>query len=227
MPAASSTAPRTRRSCWCSSASLPFWIVLAKLHGLYEGDEERADHSTIDEVVGVLHLVATGIWLIALPLWALGLADPKLRELALFGVSAFVLVTIGRSAARAVCRRSVLYLQNTVIIGAGDVGQLVARKLLQHPEYGLNLVGFVDPEPREPRIDLEHLTLLGTPAQLPRSSASSTSSASSSPSRTSPRKTSWPWCGRAASSTCRSTSCRASSTSSGRAWRCTPSRACR
>ena len=147
--------------------SLPFWIVLAKLHGLYEGDEERADHSTVDEVVGVLHLVATGVWLIALPLWALGLADPKLRELALFGVSAFALVTIGRSVARAVSRRSVLYLQNTVIIGAGDVGQLVARKLVQHPEYGLNLVGFVDPQPREPRMDLEHLTLLGSPAELP------------------------------------------------------------
>jgi exopolysaccharide biosynthesis polyprenyl glycosylphosphotransferase len=149
------------------AASLPFWIVLAKLHGLYEADEERADHSTIDEIVGVLHLIATGVWLVALPLWALGIADPKLRELALFGISAFLLVTVGRSVARTVIRRSVLYLQNTVIIGAGDVGQLVARKLLQHPEYGLNLVGFVDPQPRERRVDLAHLTLLGTPAELP------------------------------------------------------------
>src|SRR5438876_9734982 len=33
--------------------TLPAWIVLAKLHGLYERDEERADHSTIDDVVGV------------------------------------------------------------------------------------------------------------------------------------------------------------------------------
>jgi saccharopine dehydrogenase-like NADP-dependent oxidoreductase len=33
-----------------------------------------------------------------------------------------------------------------VVVGAGDIGQLVARKLLQHPEYGINLVGFVDDE---------------------------------------------------------------------------------
>ncbi len=41
-----------------------------------------------------------------------------------------------------------------MIVGAGDVGQLVARKLLQHPEYGINLVGFVDGEPKERRADL-------------------------------------------------------------------------
>ena len=43
------------------------------------------------------------------------------------------------------------YLQNAVIVGAGDVGQLIGRKLLQHPEYGINLIGFVDAEPKERR----------------------------------------------------------------------------
>jgi exopolysaccharide biosynthesis polyprenyl glycosylphosphotransferase len=60
-----------------------------------------------------------------------------------------------------------IYLQNTVIVGAGDVGQLIARKLLKHPEYGINLVGFVDDEPRERREDLGTLTLLGSPERLP------------------------------------------------------------
>jgi exopolysaccharide biosynthesis polyprenyl glycosylphosphotransferase len=54
-----------------------------------------------------------------------------------------------------------------VIVGAGDVGQLVARKLLHHREYGINLVGFIDVEPKERRGDLEHLTLLGAPERLP------------------------------------------------------------
>ena len=35
------------------------------------------------------------------------------------------------------------------------------RKLLKHPEYGINLVGFVDANPKERREDLENLTLLG------------------------------------------------------------------
>jgi exopolysaccharide biosynthesis polyprenyl glycosylphosphotransferase len=59
------------------------------------------------------------------------------------------------------------YVQNAVIVGAGDVGQLVARKLILHREYGINLVGFVDAEPKEQRPDLEHLTILGDPTDLP------------------------------------------------------------
>jgi exopolysaccharide biosynthesis polyprenyl glycosylphosphotransferase len=48
-----------------------------------------------------------------------------------------------------------------VIVGAGDVGQLIARKLQLHPEYGIRVVGFIDPEPRDRREDIEDLWLLG------------------------------------------------------------------
>ena len=61
----------------------------------------------------------------------------------------------------AICRRQVEYLQNAIIVGAGDVGQLVAQKMLQHPEYGINIVGFVDAAPREPKVGIEHIPLLG------------------------------------------------------------------
>ncbi len=54
-----------------------------------------------------------------------------------------------------------------MIVGAGDVGQLIARKLQQHPEYGIRLVGFVDDFPRAPRSDLRDLHLVGPPDQLP------------------------------------------------------------
>jgi exopolysaccharide biosynthesis polyprenyl glycosylphosphotransferase len=141
--------------------TLPGWIVLAKLHGLYEGDEGRADTSTIDDVVGVFHLVTVGTWLFALGAFATALADPKVAKLATFWVLAVLLMTTGRVVARASCRRSISYFQNTIIVGAGDVGQLVARKLLKHPEYGLNLVGFVDEEPKTLRDELAHVALLG------------------------------------------------------------------
>jgi exopolysaccharide biosynthesis polyprenyl glycosylphosphotransferase len=57
-------------------------------------------------------------------------------------------------------------VQNVVIVGAGDVGQLVARKMLQHPEYGINLVGFVDDHPRAPRAELAEVPQLGSTAGL-------------------------------------------------------------
>ena len=34
-------------------ASLPIWVLFAKLQGLYDQDEERANHSTVDDLVGV------------------------------------------------------------------------------------------------------------------------------------------------------------------------------
>src|SRR5207248_1027879 len=40
-------------------------------------------------------------------------------------------------------------------------------KILQHPEYGINLVGFVDDRPKDQVSGLERLTLLGSPAELP------------------------------------------------------------
>jgi exopolysaccharide biosynthesis polyprenyl glycosylphosphotransferase len=141
--------------------SLPLWVVVAKVYGLYDRDEERTDHSTADDLVGVFHLVTVGSWLVFASAWLLGLARPQLTKLALFWLLANVSIGIARALARALCHRHISYLQNTVIVGAGDVGQLIARKALQHPEYGLNVVGLVDDRPRERRPDLGHLALLG------------------------------------------------------------------
>jgi exopolysaccharide biosynthesis polyprenyl glycosylphosphotransferase len=63
-------------------------------------------------------------------------------------------------ASRAFARRDG-YAQSAVIVGAGDVGQLVARKLLRHPEYGVKLVGFVDAPPKRWRPDVAGVPVLG------------------------------------------------------------------
>jgi FlaA1/EpsC-like NDP-sugar epimerase len=147
-------------------ATIPAWIVLAKLYGLYDRDEERTDHSTVDDLSGVFHLVTVGTWLLFAVSWVTGAAEPDLFKLVLFWALAIGLVMLGRGAARAYCRRTVTYLQNAVIVGTDPVGQLAARKILRHPEYGINVVGFVDASPRELPPDLAHLAVLGAPDQL-------------------------------------------------------------
>jgi len=147
-------------------ATVPLWVIAAKIYGLYDHDEERADHSTVDEVVAVFHLVTVGSWVLFIGAWVTELAYIDFIKLAVFWACAIGCVSVARAGARAVCRRRLTYLQNTVIVGAGDVGQLVARKILQHPEYGINLVGFVDSAPKDRRSDLDHLTLLGAPERL-------------------------------------------------------------
>jgi exopolysaccharide biosynthesis polyprenyl glycosylphosphotransferase len=145
---------------------LPVWVVAAKVYGLYDHDEERTDHSTVDEVVAVFHLVTVAAWVFFIGAWLTELAYVDFPKLALFWATAIGAVSLARAGARAICRRRAAYLQNAVIVGAGDVGQLVSRKILQHPEYGINLVGFVDSSPRERRPGLEHVAVLGAPDRL-------------------------------------------------------------
>jgi exopolysaccharide biosynthesis polyprenyl glycosylphosphotransferase len=146
--------------------TMPLWIIAAKLYGLYERDEEHVDHSTVDEVMGVFQLVTFGAWFFFVLTWSTRLGNPHVARLVAFWALAAVLVPVARGIARAAARRSVLYLQNTIIVGAGHIGQLAARKLIQHPEYGINLVGFVDMHPRPRRPELDHIALVGPPERL-------------------------------------------------------------
>ena len=148
-------------------ASLPCWIVGAKLYRLYDHDEERADHTTLEDLVGVFHLVTTGVWLVFVVVTLAGLAEPDVGKVVGFWGLCIASVTAARAFARTLCRRSTAYLQNTVVVGAGEIGQLVARKLRFHREYGINLLGFVDDEPRERRPELADVPVLGGPGDLP------------------------------------------------------------
>ena len=149
-------------------ATLPVWALAARAYGLYDHDETRTDHSTVEDLTGVFHLLTVGSWLLFALISVTRIASPPAaRELFFWGVG-LVTVSALRVLARALCRRSASYLQNTVIVGAGHTGQLVARKVLQHREYGLNLVGFIDHrEPRERRPGLERVPVLGEVKRLP------------------------------------------------------------
>ncbi len=49
----------------------------------------------------------------------------------------------------------------TLIIGAGKVGHMAAKRLLEHPELGLRPIGFLDKEPRRDDSAISHLPVLG------------------------------------------------------------------
>jgi exopolysaccharide biosynthesis polyprenyl glycosylphosphotransferase len=147
--------------------TLPAWIVITKLYGLYDHDDERANHSTADDFGGVYHMVTVCTWLVIVVTYLSDIANPTAQKLVVFWAAAIAFVCLARAGARALARRNVAYVQNTVIVGAGDVGQLFAKKVLNHPEYGINLVGFVDTKPKERRNDLEGVALLGDAGRLP------------------------------------------------------------
>ena len=146
--------------------TLPVWLALAKMLGLYERDEERADHSTSDELFGVVNLVTLGTWTVFMVAWATGMLEPQFARLVSFWLLAILLVLASRAIARSLSRATPGYRQRAVIVGVGDVGQLVARKLHQHSEYSLDLLGFVDTgEPRSWRADID-VPILGAIDEL-------------------------------------------------------------
>jgi exopolysaccharide biosynthesis polyprenyl glycosylphosphotransferase len=142
-------------------ASLPLWVILARALGLYDRDEERPEHMTADDLTGVFQLVTAGVWLIFVGTYLTRLAQPDFGKWVIFWAAAVALVPASRSVARAIARRKSAYIQKVVIIGADETGQLIARKLRLHPEYGIELVGFVDREPDQLRRELRDVPVLG------------------------------------------------------------------
>jgi exopolysaccharide biosynthesis polyprenyl glycosylphosphotransferase len=86
--------------------------------------------------------------------------DTPAHSLAELGIVTLALVAVGRAAGLRLAPHR-LHRENVVILGAGDVGQLVARKVLRHPEYGITLVGFVDSPPKQWRSDVRDVPVLG------------------------------------------------------------------
>jgi exopolysaccharide biosynthesis polyprenyl glycosylphosphotransferase len=146
--------------------TLPAWIAGVKLLGLYDRDDALINYSTLDEIPKLFQLATVGAWGFVVLSWATGLGT-DLGVVVIFWALATCLLPLVRVAVRAEYQRHPEFPQNTVVVGAGSVGQLLGRKFLQHPEYHVNLVGFIDDNPKERRADLGDLTLLGSPEDLP------------------------------------------------------------
>ena len=96
-----------------------------------------------------------------------GVADELVRSWAF----ATVYVAVGRLALYRSIRQGRLDgegLRPTLIVGAGRVGRLVARRLLASPELGLQPVGFLDKDPLDPELDGVTLPVLGASWDLER-----------------------------------------------------------
>jgi exopolysaccharide biosynthesis polyprenyl glycosylphosphotransferase len=146
-------------------ASAPAWAVGAKLLGLYQRDQRHIGHSTVDELAAIFVLVTVGTFVLGrLALVAPGFR-PDLVKLTLFWAWALLLVTWFRTLARHHARGR--HAIRTLIVGTGIVGQLVARKLRRHPEYGLELVGFVAGSQNELPPDLAGVPVHGGAERLP------------------------------------------------------------
>jgi exopolysaccharide biosynthesis polyprenyl glycosylphosphotransferase len=125
----------------------PVVVLLFCLRGLYRN---RLRALVLDGIVPVLSAVSVGTMAVAVLGMLLNSAVPDhawlrawLLSLACVGVGRIALVFAQRYArARRLIGKPVL------IMGAGMIGAQVARRLENHPEYGLTPIGFLDEAPR-------------------------------------------------------------------------------
>lgn len=140
--------------------------VLSSAYGLYSRDDNRVNHTTVDDLVSVVHVMLIVTWIAAFALW-LGSRSVNFAALSLFLGVTLAMGPAMRATARAWHRRRPGSQQNTVIVGAGALGQLLADKLTQRRVHGLRVVGFVDDAPAPRKSGGADIPVLGRVEDLP------------------------------------------------------------
>ena len=151
---------------WAAMFS-PIWILVLKLHGLYDNDHRRIRHSTLDEISSLISAAALGT--LALDgLLALSPAGPLAAPSAIaVGVGALV----GSFASRAVLRffwHRLAGAATGIVIGPAAAVTIVARRVATHPETRLHLVGYLAPRGEDEVGEAGGLPRLGSIAEISR-----------------------------------------------------------
>ncbi len=141
------------------------WLGVFTAHNLYDNDSLRISVSSFDEVRDLFHALLVGSlgylvlsqavdhfsgWWIYTPV-----------ESFIFIGASLVLIPITRGSIRSWILPRIMEPRRTLIVGSGNEANLVYRKLQAHPEYGFEVVGFLDGE-GEPVPG----PLLGSPADV-------------------------------------------------------------
>jgi exopolysaccharide biosynthesis polyprenyl glycosylphosphotransferase len=120
----------------------PAWILVIKLHGLYDNDHRRIRHSTLDELPSLVSASVLGT-LVLDGLLALSPVGPLSPTSAIgVGLGALVGSFVLRGVLRFLWHR-LTGLAAGLVIGPAAAVDMVARRVSTHPETRLALVGYL------------------------------------------------------------------------------------
>lgn len=107
-------------------------------------------------------------FMLMLVLHGLGAEDAVLFDGEVFAwwLCAFPLLLMGRALVRSWVSVRVIDRQRTLIVGAGRIGQLIARNLRRQADSDVEVVGFVDNDPIPIADDLADIPLVGREADI-------------------------------------------------------------
>jgi exopolysaccharide biosynthesis polyprenyl glycosylphosphotransferase len=120
----------------------PAWILIVKLHGLYDNDHRRIRHSTLDELPALVSASVIGT-LVLDGLLALSPVGPLSPTSAIaLGLGTLIASFVLRGILRFLWHR-LTGLASGVVVGPAAVVDMVARRVSTHPETRLALVGYL------------------------------------------------------------------------------------
>jgi exopolysaccharide biosynthesis polyprenyl glycosylphosphotransferase len=129
-------------------AALIGWVALFTIYGLYERQTSTIVASTFDETATMLNALMAGSLIMLLTGQGLekvaGIKVYSPSEAVLFLAFALLLVPAARWTLRNRFLHGVVRARRTLIVGAGATGRLIESKIAAHPDYNLQVVGFLD-----------------------------------------------------------------------------------
>jgi exopolysaccharide biosynthesis polyprenyl glycosylphosphotransferase len=134
----------------------PSWILVVKLHGLYDHDHRRIRHSTLDEVPSLVSATVLGT-LVLDALLAISPVGPLSPKSAIsLGVGTLIGSFVLRGLLRWVWHRATPVALG-LVIGPPATVDTVARRVVTHPETRLHLVGYLSSAEGEDSAELPRL----------------------------------------------------------------------
>jgi exopolysaccharide biosynthesis polyprenyl glycosylphosphotransferase len=120
--------------------TIPVWLLLFVLYGLYSSGLRRVGHSTVDDIPRLAHALLLG----SVALWGYFQITPagKLRFGPLCAFAAIVLCAdvLLRWLARRLSRR-MLGNERVLFVGSGPMTPVLVRQIMRRPRHGIELVG--------------------------------------------------------------------------------------
>jgi len=147
----------------------PYFVAALWAYGLYRDPARSVGGFNFGEGMAGLTALTAASWLLLI-VFVLGLGSAApVAPLIAYWFAASLTIPVARWVGRWTVWSRPSFHERVVIIGAGEVGHTVAAKIAGHPEYRIDLVGFLDDgEPRRKDGRGRALPLIGSLADLDR-----------------------------------------------------------
>jgi exopolysaccharide biosynthesis polyprenyl glycosylphosphotransferase len=141
--------------------TLPLWVLLFNLYGLYAPGLRRVGYSTVDDIPALAQALLSGSVLLWLYFRVVPAGTIPFGELLGFAATTFVLALLFRSLARSFGLRA-LGAERVMFVGSGPMTPILVRQMLRQPRYGLHPVGVLtQPENQRWPLPLSVIDSLG------------------------------------------------------------------